>query len=169
MIPACAGQPTCAVTGATNNPGQGALTFFWTNDQGARLMFYHDHAYGLTRLNVYAGEAAGYLLYDPQKRTLLTRRPRGQSPTRGRPDLAHLIPLVIQDKTFVPSAAQMAAQDPTWARRTLAQPARDRQPYGDLWFPHVYMPNQNPNDPVTGRTASAGGTTAHGSSRRRRL
>ena len=28
-------------------------------------MFYHDHAYGITRLNVYAGEAAGYLLQDP--------------------------------------------------------------------------------------------------------
>ena len=28
-------------------------------------MFYHDHAYGITRLNVYAGEAAGYLLTDP--------------------------------------------------------------------------------------------------------
>ena len=27
-------------------------------------MFYHDHAYGITRLNVYAGEAAGYLLVD---------------------------------------------------------------------------------------------------------
>ena len=26
-------------------------------------MFYHDHAYGITRLNVYAGEAAGYLLF----------------------------------------------------------------------------------------------------------
>ena len=28
-------------------------------------MFFHDHAFGLTRLNVYAGEAAGYLLVDP--------------------------------------------------------------------------------------------------------
>ena len=27
-------------------------------------MFYHDHAWGITRLNVYAGEAAGYLLTD---------------------------------------------------------------------------------------------------------
>ena len=37
-----------------------SLTFFYTNQQSARLMFYHDHAYGITRLNVYAGEAAGY-------------------------------------------------------------------------------------------------------------
>ncbi len=30
-------------------------------------MFYHDHAYGITRLNVYAGEAAGYLITTPRK------------------------------------------------------------------------------------------------------
>ena len=46
------------------DPGPGSLTFFYTNQQSARLMFYHDHAYGITRLNVYAGEAAGYLLTD---------------------------------------------------------------------------------------------------------
>ena len=34
-------------------------------------MFYHDHAYGITRLNVYAGEAAGYLLADPAEEDLL--------------------------------------------------------------------------------------------------
>src|SRR5262249_36489357 len=51
--------------GATSDPGDGSMTFYWTNQQGGRLMFYHDHAYGITRLNVYDGEAAGYLLYDP--------------------------------------------------------------------------------------------------------
>ena len=44
--------------GATNDPGNGALTFYYTNQQSARLLFYHDHAYGTTRLNVYAGEAS---------------------------------------------------------------------------------------------------------------
>ena len=34
------------------------MTFYYTNQQSARLMFYHDHAWGITRLNVYAGEAA---------------------------------------------------------------------------------------------------------------
>ncbi len=33
----------------------GAQTFFYTNQQSARLMFYHDHAWGITRLNVYTG------------------------------------------------------------------------------------------------------------------
>ena len=38
------------------------MTFDYTNQQSARLMFYHDHAWGITRLNVYAGEAAGYMI-----------------------------------------------------------------------------------------------------------
>ena len=53
------------------DPGPGSLTFFYTNQQSARLMFYHDHAYGITRLNVYAGEAAGYLLTDPVEQALV--------------------------------------------------------------------------------------------------
>ena len=41
----------------TNGNNDGTMTFYYTNKQSARLMWYHDHAYGLTRLNVYAGEA----------------------------------------------------------------------------------------------------------------
>ena len=48
---------TTLPAGATNDPGHGALTFYYTNQQSARLLFYHDHSYGTTRLNVYAGEA----------------------------------------------------------------------------------------------------------------
>ena len=36
----------------------GCQTFYYTNEQSARMMFYHDHSWGITRLNVYAGEAA---------------------------------------------------------------------------------------------------------------
>ncbi|HET9598246.1 MAG TPA: hypothetical protein VFP65_21845, partial [Anaeromyxobacteraceae bacterium] len=64
-IRACAGLVACGISGATNDPGDGALTFYFTNQQSGRLMFYHDHAYGITRLNVYVGEAAGYLLVNP--------------------------------------------------------------------------------------------------------
>ncbi len=111
------------------DPGPGALTFFYTNQQSARLMFYHDHAYGITRLNVYAGEAAGYLVQDPVEQNLVSS---GIIP-------ADQIPLIIQDKTFVPKPAQLAVEDPTW----------DTAKYGgqgNLWFPHVYMTNQNPYD-----------------------
>ena len=34
-------------------------------------MFYHDHAVGITRLNVYAGMAAGYLIHDPVEDDLI--------------------------------------------------------------------------------------------------
>jgi FtsP/CotA-like multicopper oxidase with cupredoxin domain len=146
---------SAGTAGATNDPGAGNMTFYWTNDQGGRLMFYHDHAYGITRLNVYAGEAAGYLLYDPAEEDALATAGAPGSITAG--DTAHLIPLVIQDKTFVPSAAQINATDPTWGGAGTAFGASvlstTANGNGDLWFPHVYMPNQNPNDPVTGAAA----------------
>ncbi|MFN8488166.1 MAG: hypothetical protein U0350_11275 [Caldilineaceae bacterium] len=113
---------------------QGTLTFYYTNQQSARLMFYHDHAYGITRLNVYAGQAAGYVLRDDAE--------TGLEASGVIPGLADNIPLIIQDKTFVPSPAQLAAQDPTWDTVKFGG-------YGNLWFPHVYMPNQNPYD-ITG-------------------
>src|SRR5919108_659511 len=141
--------------GATNDPGPGNMTFYWTNAQGGRLMFYHDHAYGITRLNVYAGEAAGYLLYDPGEEQALANAGAPGSVTAS--DLAHLVPLVIQDKTFVPTAVQVNATDPTWGGAGVAYGASALTAApngnGDLWFPHVYMPNQNPNDPVTGAAA----------------
>jgi FtsP/CotA-like multicopper oxidase with cupredoxin domain len=110
---------------------QGTLTFYYTNQQSARLMFYHDHAYGITRLNVYAGQAAGYVLRDDAEAALETNGVI--------PGLADNIPLIIQDKTFVPDPAQLAAQDPTWDVAKFGG-------FGNLWFPHVYMPNQNPWD-----------------------
>jgi hypothetical protein len=165
IIPACAGLTTCTVPGATTDPGNGSLTFFWTNEQGGRLMFYHDHAYGITRLNVYVGEAAGYLLTDPTQETALAAATVPGTvvtdPVTGgvvSADLAHLIPLVIQDKTFVPNTNQLAGEDPTWIWGTAA--ASGANGNGDLWFNHVYPTNQNPAD-------LAGGTTVHGSSRRK--
>ena len=116
----CAGQTTCAAAGATNNPGPGSQTFYYTNQQSARLMFYHDHAWGITRLNVYVGEAAGYLITDPVEQALV-----GGGTVNGRTFAAGTIPatqipLIIQDKTFVNATIGNAttytmATDPTWA------------------------------------------------------
>ena len=53
------------------DPGPGSMTFFYTNQQSARLMFYHDHSFGITRLNVYAGEAAGYMITDDAEKKLI--------------------------------------------------------------------------------------------------
>jgi FtsP/CotA-like multicopper oxidase with cupredoxin domain len=119
-------------------PGQGSMTFYYTNQQSARLMFYHDHSYGTTRLNVYAGEAAGYLLTDPNEEALINS---GKLPNLGGV-YRYGIPLIIQDKTFV-DANTLPATDPTWNWGTTPGMANT----GNLWFPHVYMPNQNPADP----------------------
>jgi len=129
-------------------PGPGSLTFYWTNEQSARLMFYHDHAYGITRLNVYGGEAAGYLITDQVEENLIN--------TSVLPNLGGLyrygIPLVIQDKTFVNDgttppgpgfpAGYTATQptsvvDPLWSTWVLGSTG------GNLWLPHEYLPNEN--------------------------
>ncbi len=115
------------------DPGPGAETFFYTNQQSARLMFYHDHAWGVTRLNVMAGEAAPYLVTDATEQKLFG--------TGGAfADLGVGTPLVVQDKTFVPKAATMANLDPTWDTAKWGGE-------GSIWAAHVYMPAQNPSDP----------------------
>ncbi len=69
--------------GDSGAPNDGVMTFYYTNQQSARLMFYHDHAWGITRLNVYAGEAARLHDHGPTE----DRRwsPMGSSPAPPRP------------------------------------------------------------------------------------
>jgi FtsP/CotA-like multicopper oxidase with cupredoxin domain len=117
--------------GDTGDPTDGVMTFYYTNQQSARLMFYHDHAWGITRLNVYAGEAAAYIITDDTEAALVNN---GIIPAA-----ADTIPLVVQDKTFVPSQAQLDWQDETWDSARWGGE-------GSLWVPHVYSPAQNPGD-----------------------
>lgn len=131
------------------NEPPGTLTFFYTNNESARLMFYHDHAYGITRLNVYAGEAAAYLLTDKVEQDLIN----GTNVMGVNPGLLKLlpgtgIPLVIQDRTFVDNST-IYGQDPTWNSGTgpRVNGKITKAMTGDLWIPHVFMPNQNPYDP----------------------
>ncbi|MGD8201510.1 multicopper oxidase domain-containing protein [Ornithinimicrobium sp. W1679] len=116
---------------AVDDPADGVQTFYYTNAQSARLMFYHDHSWGITRLNVYAGSAAPYIIQDETEQALVT--------AGTIPDAASTIPLVFQDKTFVPSDAQLAEQDETWDKTAWGGE-------GNLWLPHVYSPAQNPGD-----------------------
>ena len=115
------------------DPGDGSMTFYYSNQQSARLMFYHDHAFGITRLNVYAGEAAGYVITDQHEQDLVAR---GLIP----PDQ---IPLIIQDKTYV-DASEIRKYDPLWNWGSGSPDANGVRPpvEGDLWLPHVYMPAQ---------------------------
>ena len=121
-----AGVPDCTAA------DDGCMSFYYTNQQSARFMFYHDHSWGITRLNVYAGEAAGYIIRDETEQALIDGGllPSGQ----------YEIPLVVQDKTFVSSPEQMAELDPTWDYSRWGAE-------GDLWYEHVYMPAENPADP----------------------
>ncbi|MEZ5118260.1 MAG: multicopper oxidase domain-containing protein [Candidatus Nanopelagicales bacterium] len=120
----------------------GCSTFFYTNQQSARLMFYHDHAWGITRLNVYAGEAAGYIIGDKTEKKLV-----GNGTLPGDE-----IPLVVQDRTFVPDDDQMfnGYYDPTGQFNYGQDPTWDTSRWGtkgQFWYQHVYMPAQNPGDP----------------------
>ena len=93
------------------------MTFYYTNQQSGRLMFYHDHAVAITRLNVYAGIAAGYLIHDPVEDALIANGtiPTGGGAFRVAPLNVYNwgIPLIIQDKTFVPKDVA-TVQDTKW-------------------------------------------------------
>ena len=98
-------------------------------------MFYHDHAWGITRLNVFAGEAAGYLITDPTDQKLVDRWDNSR-----RPDSAgHSGPYLCA------RCRPAAWQDPTWDYTRWGGK-------GNFWYHHVYMPAQNPGDP-TGMSA----------------
>jgi spore coat protein A, manganese oxidase len=60
----------------------------YPNDQAATTLWYHDHALGITRLNVYAGLAGMFLIRDEQEDAL--NLPSGR----------YEIPLLIQDRKF---------------------------------------------------------------------
>ena len=106
------------VPGFPGLPGTG--TYYYPNDQNARLVWYHDHAIGITRLNAYAGIASAYIITDDFEAGLVS--------SCLLPDLVG-IPLVIQDKGFVPT--NILKMDPSW---------RWGDP-GDLWYPHDYEVN----------------------------
>jgi spore coat protein A len=72
---------------ATLLPGQ-SVAYDYPNAQQAATLWYHDHALGITRLNVYLGLAGFYLLRDAVEAGL------------GLPSGDHEIPLAIQDRTF---------------------------------------------------------------------
>lgn len=101
-------------------PGDlGHAEYYYPNNQSARLVWYHDHALGITRLNAYAGLASGYLINDPVVTSLT-------NPTSGPaivPPLQYTIPLILQDKVF------KVAPD-LWGKP------------GDLWYPYLYEANQ---------------------------
>ena len=81
------GRTAAGSDGWTENavyPGQSTLCSY-DNDQPATMLWYHDHALGITRFNIYAGLAGLYIIRDPEEQSL------------GLPAGKYEIPLVIQD------------------------------------------------------------------------
>ena len=68
-------------------PGEKAH-YTYPNNQQAATLWYHDHALGITRLNVYAGLSGLYLLRDAEEESF--DLPAGE----------YEIPLIIQDRTL---------------------------------------------------------------------
>src|SRR3954447_5867000 len=68
----------------------GSATYQYPNDQGATMMWFHDHALGMTRATVHAGAAGLYLL----------RGGPNDVPAGTLPSGAQEIPLVIHDRFF---------------------------------------------------------------------
>ena len=81
ITPAGESRPTLIPTGRQRQqrprharPGPRGADVLLHQPAERRLMFYHDHAWGITRLNVYAGEAAGYVLTDATEQALIGYR-----------------------------------------------------------------------------------------------
>lgn len=97
------------------NNGNNFQPYTYNNDQEAATLWYHDHALGITRLNVYAGLAGFYILRDNYD-TGIPDNPKTtaiENPLPGNyvnsdytgdtnldPNVYYEYPLVIQDKIF---------------------------------------------------------------------
>lgn len=71
-------------------------TYHYDNDQEAATLWYHDHALGITRLNVYAGLAGYYFLRDNHELSMTTTK--NMTKELPHPDFEY--EFVIQDRSF---------------------------------------------------------------------
>ena len=78
-------------------PGESDV-YEYPNNQDATTLWYHDHALGITRLNVYGGMAGFYLIADDED-TL------GPDNAFGFPSGQYEIGLAIQDRSFNPDGS----------------------------------------------------------------
>jgi spore coat protein A len=73
----------------------------------ATTLWYHDHALGMTRLNVYAGLAAFVRMRDEFDTG-------GEDNPLGIPGGKYEVPIVIQDKSFTADGQLFYSETPTW-------------------------------------------------------
>jgi spore coat protein A len=117
----------------STTPALNEAEYYYPIDQSARLLWYHDHALGITRTNAYAGIATALIVRDAFEDYLITQGL--PAPIEGG---GFELPIVIQDKVFV-NAASIATLDPTWATVARTGPT-GVQTTGSLWYAHVYDP-----------------------------
>jgi spore coat protein A, manganese oxidase len=114
-------SPTAVGPSFLNGTGvPGEALYRYPNGQSARLVWYHDHAIGITRLNAYAGIASAYIIRDDVENFLI----------KSKIIPSNEIPLIIQDKTFVSQAA--VDKGYIWGKP------------GELWYPHQYEKASDP-------------------------
>ncbi len=85
-------------------PGEG-LVHEYRNGRAAGNLWYHDHAMGMTRLNVYAGLVGMYFLRDD-----VDTGAAGNS--LGLPSGEFELPMILQDKVFTSDGQQSVRS--TW-------------------------------------------------------
>ena len=89
VLPDSDGYPDAWVTSdGKAGPVAAADPTHYPNEQTARMLWYHDHALGITRLNVYAGLAGFFTIRDDDEDAL------------NLPSGPYEIPLMIQDRKF---------------------------------------------------------------------
>ena len=90
-------------------PGESKLCYY-PNHQDATALWMHDHAMGVSRLNVFAGLAGFYLLRDEEERAL--NLPSGK----------YELPLMLYDRSFTPDGQLYYPNPPdegAWAQEYL--------------------------------------------------
>jgi spore coat protein A len=88
----------------------------YPNDQAAMMLWYHDHALGITRLNVFAGLAGLYFVRDAVEDALAI--PKGR----------YEVPIMIQDRFFNPDGSLLyPIQDPSVS-----------PPVPPIWIPEFF-------------------------------
>ncbi len=115
VAPEADGQPDAWSTpgGSQTGPRHYGNEFTYPNDQPATMLWYHDHAMHITRLNVYAGLSGLYIIRDEEEDNL--ELPSGE----------YEIPLIIQDRFLTEEGL-------------LTYPTNGTTPIHPIWVLHIF-------------------------------
>ena len=137
--------------------------YYYPNNQSARLLWYHDHAQGITRTNAYAGIATAYIIRDNFERAMITKGlPEFIETAFWRRGPIRELPIVIQDKIFVGRdiGDRRSHVEPRLPRHRAASGTRTstRRTAGDSSVPAPGLPNPSVVAEMFGDTMLVNGT-----------